>query len=229
MVRSSVDIAEAMAPLCVTCGGDTAESDVSAAQCESCALKNCIEVTRRLCLQTGSRNPLEIALAIMSEPCTRLNGREHHFLVGAALLAAFKNCGGEIDLEMALDTIIERGRCIPYGICTAWGTCGAGISSGTYISMISRAAKLSNNDERGLVAVMTSRSMGLIAAQKGPRCCKRDSFTAILEAAGVTSRVFGLEMELPRRFECGFYNANSNCVGGDCRFFPVHMQSLEII
>ena len=39
-----------------------------------------------------------------------MHGPEHHVMVGAALLTAYKNAGGELDLEPALQEIASRGR-----------------------------------------------------------------------------------------------------------------------
>ncbi|MBQ5390561.1 MAG: alanine:cation symporter family protein, partial [Clostridia bacterium] len=56
--------------------------------------------------------------------------------VGAALLAAYKNSGGEVDLENALMEMYNRGKQVPGGICGLWGSCGAAVSSGIFISII---------------------------------------------------------------------------------------------
>ncbi len=51
-------------------------------------------------------------------------------MVGSALLTAYKNAGGEVDLKEALSEMQNRGRGVPGGICGFWGACGAGISTG---------------------------------------------------------------------------------------------------
>ena len=51
-------------------------------------------------------------------------------MVGAALLTAYRNAGGEIDLEPALREMMNRGKSVPGGACGFWGACGAGLSSG---------------------------------------------------------------------------------------------------
>ena len=47
--------------------------------------------------------PEDIACALMNEPgVLRMHGPEHHTMVGAALLTAYRNAGGALDLEQAL-------------------------------------------------------------------------------------------------------------------------------
>ena len=42
-----------------------------------------------------------------------MHGPEHHVLVGSALLTAYKNCGGDLDLNEALSLMEERGKQVP--------------------------------------------------------------------------------------------------------------------
>ena len=47
-----------------------------------------------VCLGSESRNPLEILETMMNMPFCHMHGPEHHVMVGAALLTAYKNAGG---------------------------------------------------------------------------------------------------------------------------------------
>ena len=58
---------------------------------------------RLYCAHTPSKNPIEIAQALMALPGIHMHGPEHHALVGSALLAAYANSGGAVELERALD------------------------------------------------------------------------------------------------------------------------------
>ena len=55
-----------------------------------------------LCLAEDSKDPIGIINKMMDLPFCHMDGPEHHVMVGAALLAAYKNAGGEIDLHPAL-------------------------------------------------------------------------------------------------------------------------------
>ncbi len=57
----------------------------------------------------------------MAMPFCHMHGPEHHVMVGSALLTAYKNAGGEIDLSAALLEMQKRGKCVPGGACGFWG------------------------------------------------------------------------------------------------------------
>ena len=63
--------------------------------------------------------------------------------LGMALLTAYKNCGGEIDLKRSLIEMNSRGSSVPGGACGFWGACGAGISAGMFVSIITGLHALS--------------------------------------------------------------------------------------
>ncbi|MBR3175092.1 MAG: SAM-dependent methyltransferase, partial [Oscillospiraceae bacterium] len=51
----------------------------------------------------------------------------------------------------------------------------------------------------------------------GPRCCKRDSFLAILSAIEFVKDHFGIEMEKPEVI-CRYSSRNNQCIGKRCPF-----------
>ena len=69
------------------------------------------------------RSPLEYleAETMMALPFCHMHGPEHHVMVGAALLTAYKNAGGDIDLPDALGEMMRRGKSVPGGACGFWG------------------------------------------------------------------------------------------------------------
>ena len=137
-------------------------------------------------------------------------------MVGAALLTAYKNAGGDIDLQSALAEMMNRGRNVPGGACGFWGTCGAGISSGMFVSIISKSTPLTV-EPFALSHQMTASSLGQIGEIGGPRCCKRDSFLSILAAIDFVKEHFGVEMET-REVVCNYSSQNNQCIGKRCPF-----------
>ena len=79
----------------------------------------------------------------MAQPAVHMHGPEHHILVGSAIISTFHNCGGDVDLNAALDEMKNRGEQAPGGICGFWGCCGAAVSCGMAISIITGATPLS--------------------------------------------------------------------------------------
>lgn len=82
-------------------------------------------------------------------------------MVGSALLTAYKNAGGDIDLHRALIEMMNRGKSVPGGACGFRGACGAGISSGMFISIISKSTPLAN-EPFALSHKMIAKSLGQI-------------------------------------------------------------------
>ncbi|MBO4213982.1 MAG: SAM-dependent methyltransferase, partial [Lachnospiraceae bacterium] len=74
-----------------------------------------------LCLNERSKNPIEIIEKMMALPFCHMHGPEHHVMVGAALLTAYKNAGGDIELDSALSEMTNRGKNVPGGACGFWG------------------------------------------------------------------------------------------------------------
>ncbi len=189
--------------------------------CDECHAQKGIEVIMTYCGQTTSKNPIYIAQEIMKNPYIYMHGPEHHVLVGAALLAAYKNAGGHIDFPAALQAMKQRGTQVPGGVCGLWGACGAGISTGIFISIITGSTPLKKEEWR-LSNFMTSTSLQAIGEKGGPRCCKRDSFTAIVEAVKFCADHFKVQLELPGQITCEFYPNNAQCLGHKCPYHPVN-------
>lgn len=169
-----------------------------------------------LCLEEKSKNPVEIIEKLMSQPFCHMHGPEHHVMVGAALLAAYKNAGGNVDLPNALIEIMNRGKSVPGGACGFWGACGAGISSGMFVSIISNSTPLAV-EPFALSHQMTSAALGKIGEIGGPRCCKRDSFLSILTAVDFVEKHFGIKME-KSEIICEYSSKNNQCIGKRCPF-----------
>lgn len=172
------------------------------------------------CLDTDSRNPVEILNTMMHLPFCHMHGPEHHIMVAAALVAAYKNAGGEIDLEKALKEVFSRGKNIPGGACGFWGACGAGISSGIFVSVVTGSTPLMN-EPWGLANRMTSESLSAIGKIGGPRCCKRDSYLSLIQAISFAEKHLGVKMEAGD-IVCGFSAQNNQCIGKRCPFNRVN-------
>ena len=183
--------------------------------CNDCHTRG-IDTIIYICLNTDSKNPVEIIRMMMAEPFCHMHGPEHHVMVGSALLTAYKNAGGDIDLENALVEMQSRGKSVPGGACGFWGACGAGISAGMFVSIISKASPLTE-ESWGLSNFMTSKALGEIGKIGGPRCCKRDSYLSILTAIDFVKEHFGIEME-KEKVVCIHSRSNNQCIGSRCPF-----------
>ena len=186
--------------------------------CDAChAEKGILTITVRtsgIC----SRNPVIITTEIMKNPNINMHGPEHHYLVVAALLAAYKNAGATIDFKKALQNAYQRAKKVPGGICGMWGSCGAGIATGIFISVLTGATPLSEK-EWSLANQMTSKCLAVISEHGGPRCCKRNTYLAIFQAAAFVKEQFDIIMELPEQVVCEFSHRNKQCRKARCLFY----------
>ncbi len=66
---------------------------------------------------------------------------------------------------------------------------------------------------------MTSRALAAIAALGGPRCCKRNSFTAIKVAVEFVHEKYGVLMELPAEMRCHYSEENKQCKKISCPYY----------
>ncbi len=181
-------------------------------QCHTRGLDSIIAV----CLSEKSKNPTEIIKKMMALPFCHMHGPEHHVMVGSALLTAYKNAGGNIDLPKALSEMQSRGSKVPGGACGFWGACGAGISAGMFVSIITGSTPMSN-ESWGLSNMMTGKALGAIGEVGGPRCCKRDSYISIVKAVEFVKENLGVEMELGE-IKCIHSDLNNQCIGMRCPF-----------
>ena len=187
--------------------------------CDECHSKGVADILG-LCLEETSKDPIVIIDKMMQMPFCHMHGPEHHTMVGAALLTAYKNAGGELDLKNALLQMILRGKQVPGGVCGFWGACGAGISTGIFLAIVTKSSPL-NTEVWGLNNRMTSAALQQIGEIDGPRCCKRDSFTAILAAIDFVKEHLGVEMErsIP---VCTYSSKNAQCLGKKCPYCKVN-------
>lgn len=183
--------------------------------CDACHMEG-LDAIYGVCLSAASKNPYEIFSMLADLPFCHMHGPEHHSMVGAALLSAYRNAGGELDLPAALREMLARGKTVPGGICGFWGCCGAAVSTGICVSVLTGATPLTK-ESWGLANEMTSRALARIAKAGGPRCCKRNASLAMLEAVDFFRERFGVHMERPE-IVCTRAAQNAQCLGARCPF-----------
>ncbi len=170
-----------------------------------------------LCLSETACDPMEIMEKMMAMSFCHMHGPEHHVMVGAALLTAYKNAGGPIDLDNALHEMYRRGKAVPGGACGFWGACGAGVSAGQFMAIVTESSPLAAQPW-GLSNQMTAKALESIGKNGGPRCCKRDSYLAILAAVDFVAEHLGIHMEKTNPV-CTRSSQNNQCIGMRCPFF----------
>ncbi len=186
--------------------------------CDICHSKGAYEIIKAYCTKCDSKNPFRMAIDLMKHPSIKMHGPEHHFLVPAVLITAYYNSIGENKLIIdKIDEAEKRAKNVLGGFCGFYGNCGAAVGTGIFISIITGATPLSK-EEWKMSNLMTSQSLKSIAENGGPRCCKRDSFLAIEEAAKFLEENFKIDLETDI-IKCEFSNFNSQCLKESCTFY----------
>ncbi len=170
------------------------------------------------CLSIKSINPVDIFKSIASKDYIRIHGPEHHILDGAALLTAYFNAGGNIDLVASLEELMRRGLNMPGATCGMWGVCGAVTSMGAALSIIDGTGPLSTDDTWGSHMHFTSKALSMLADVGGPRCCKRDAFLSFQEAIKYIYYNYNVALE-SSNIVCDFSYENQQCIADRCPFY----------
>lgn len=186
--------------------------------CDECHTRG-IDRIVNICMQSSTRNPYEILEQMMSMPTCHMHGPEHHIMVGASLITAYRNAGADMDMVHALNEIISRGKQVPGGVCGNWGACGAGISTGMFVSIVTKSTPLATT-AWSLCNLMTSQALAKISQYGGPRCCKRDAYLALDAAIDFAQEKLNVTMDKPTQITCTRSACNNQCIGVKCPFHP---------
>lgn len=174
---------------------------------------------KEMCLKETGKNPYEIATHLMQDAEIPMHGPIHHILDGAAFLTALHNAGAAFDLGAALDELTARGSLMPGATCGKWGVCGSASSLGAALAIVHGTGPLSDCDFYRDNLYLTSRILERLAALGGPRCCKRNGFTAIDTAIDFVFEKYGIALE-KSDIVCGFYPQNQQCIKERCPYHP---------
>lgn len=184
--------------------------------CDACHMAGLDEIFG-ICLGESGTDPVAILNKMMNLESCHMHGPEHHVMVGAALLTAYANASGALDLEAALSEMKKRGEEVPGGVCGFWGACGAGISTGIATSIITGSTPLGGR-AWGLSNQTTSKALAAIGEVGGPRCCKRDSYLSLIEAVKFLNEALDVTMKTTD-IRCAYSSKNNQCIRLRCPFY----------
>lgn len=175
------------------------------------------------CLQEIGKDPLVIFDHIAQQDFIRMHGPEHHILDGAALLTAYHNAGGAINLPESLNELMRRGLQMPGATCGMWGVCGAVSSLGAALSIIDGTGPLSGDASWGKHMEFTSKALAGLSVIGGPRCCKRDAFISFQTAIRHINENYDVQLE-SSSIHCHFSGKNEQCLKERCPFHQPEQQ-----
>jgi len=186
--------------------------------CDSCHAADPGTWIGEQCLISGATDPIQLAIRLMRHPSVAMHGPEHHFLVPAVLLTAYFNLkNGKDKKKEKLQEARRRAQTVVGGSCGFHGACGAAIGVGIFMSVVLEATPLSIKEYR-LCNSITAEALARIAERGGPRCCKRNVFSALEVAADFSASYIGQPMSV-QQVSCTFFPNNDECLGSGCVFF----------
>ncbi|MCL1810580.1 MAG: DUF5714 domain-containing protein [Clostridiales bacterium] len=192
--------------------------------CDDCHLERSLAEITDICMKNKQKEAVGIAFELMMNKWVRANGPEHPFLVAATLLTAYKNRGyGTEPFTRNFSKLLEEAQSrtlkIPENSSSFWGCAGEAIACGIFAGLILNTTQMSTVEFRFANAI-TAEALGQIAEYGGPRCSKRESLIAIIEASQFTDKNWHMPLTDFAGAECKFFNANPDCTGSKCPFYP---------
>jgi SAM-dependent methyltransferase len=186
--------------------------------CDECHAGDYLEFIRSFCARTKETDPVALFLTMRRSSLFPVHGPEHHTLVPAAFLAAYRNRFGEPS-EERFEAALERASKLPGGTCAFWGGCAAALGIGIAYATILGATPLTGQ-ERGTAQAVVSRLLDEIARLNSPRCCRRESYLALKLACDLSGEYLPNAITTEADAVCDQVKLNHECIGTGCPLFP---------
>jgi hypothetical protein len=185
--------------------------------CDTCHIREPIEVTKRFCLASEETDAFRLFYRIADHPVIPMHGPEYHSIVPGVILSVFRNAGGPITDDQILEGI-DRGALTPGGSCAFMGICGAATGVGIAFGIILESNPLKPSPRRDTQLIVT-RALERIASLKAARCCRRESHLAFQTAAEEAVNILSAPIRAESWRACEQYELNKECIRGSCPFF----------
>jgi len=192
--------------------------------CDLCHIQEPLEVIKQVCLTSSAQDMIRLLQMIRAHKKIPMHGPEHHALVPGIILAAYRNLGGEIT-EKELLTGIQRGNQIPGGSCGFMGICGAAVGVGIAFSLILNSNPLTPK-ERQIIQRLVSQIIGKISERKAARCCQRECYIALKEAARLSFEILPISLKADFPLVCEQHTLNRECIRSRCLIYPEDSQQI---
>ncbi len=191
--------------------------------CDHCHSEDALNVMEHLCEESTETDMLEILARLRKHPSIPVHGPEHHALMPAIIVTAYRNCGGKIEDDL-IATAIRRGHQIIGGSCAFTGICGSASGVGIAFSLLLQANPV-KAEQRQIVQQITQQVLADIAELKAARCCQRDCWLGLKKAAELSNEYLPIPLQADAVIGCYQRQQNKECIGMDC---PVLREQEEV-
>ncbi len=145
--------------------------------CEFCYREFVLREIESLCLDSSETDLLVLMERLRRHPVIPINGSEHHSLVPAIIIAAYRNSGGKVEPDLIAQAV-RRGASVMAGSCSYVGVCGSASGVGIAFSLLLQADP-KEAEGRNLVQQVMCQVLAEIVRHKAPRCCQRESWLSL--------------------------------------------------
>lgn len=166
------------------------------------------------------RAPLDVVFHVMDDTNFPMHNFAHHYLVPAVLLSAVYAERGVSFEKFSADMklIAERAHNVLPAFCGFYGACGAAVGCGIFMSVFTGTTPLSK-DTWGLCNGATAGALTKMAEIGGPRCCKRNTFSALVFMKEYLGSRMSIDINIPSDIKCRYSKFNKECLESACPFF----------
>jgi 7,8-dihydro-6-hydroxymethylpterin dimethyltransferase len=171
------------------------------------------------CIQSTERDLFELFLRLRQLPDIPMHGSEHHGLLAGLVVAAYRNCGGDVGEDDVIKAIV-RANVIPGRACGYLGICGAAAAMGAAFSVILDATPLRAERRQQVLQVVAKVAM-THAMQNAARCCQRECVLALKTAAELSCGHLPVTLIANSPFRCEQSRDCVECAGSKCPFYAV--------
>lgn len=186
--------------------------------CDNCHSSDPLLIVGSSCISSSETDMIGLLKTIRRIAGFPINGPEHHSLVPAIILSSFRNLGGRIT-ENDIREAIRRGKLVSGGSCASLGICGAATGVGIAFSIIGEATPLTPNQRQSAMLGVVSAAKS-ISSYKAARCCQRECYLALKQAAEKSQSICGIRLPADDRMTCAQHHKQKECAGAECPLHP---------
>jgi MoaA/NifB/PqqE/SkfB family radical SAM enzyme/SAM-dependent methyltransferase len=182
--------------------------------CDACHTTEALAVIEHVCRTTRETDLIALLDEIRRHPAIPRHGPEHHLVVPAIILAAYRNQGGKVTPEM-FRTALARGQDVSGGSCAFWGVCGAATGVGIAFSVLLKANPVKPTERRQVLEAVQA-VLGELSAWEAARCCQRDCWLALRTAAELSRTLLPIPLTTAAPLVCRQSGERPDCLQSEC-------------
>jgi hypothetical protein len=186
--------------------------------CDACHTTDALAVIGNFCQGATETDLIALLDASRRHPAIARHGPEHHVLVPALILTAYRNLGGALPPAM-FRTALSRGQSVPGGACGFWGVCGAAVGVGIAFSLLLEATPIKPRERRQVQGAVQA-VLGELTSWEAARCCQRECWLALRQAADLSRELLPIPLPAAAVLVCRQSGRRPDCLQSACPLWP---------